>query len=687
MEKIITLKKDEKYLTDYSGDIWDFKNGLPSGLINKKYTGVGATYTEILTTSRNSIIVSPTVSLAKSKSEEWIEKNIHNCFYVGGGVSNIDIKEFLKNASPSKKIKFFVVADSFPRLIKILGTKAYDDYFLLIDEIDTFQTDTSYRSSLEYVIDYFHDFTDKAAVTATLIPFSDEKFSPINIDYYVIEKEDYVKTDLNLISSDNELETACNVVITLLEKGEKVVVALNSIKKGINKLCKTLTENSILKAGEIGVMCSEQSKIDLYKGVNFCIIESNDNNEFILKHQLTFITSSYFVGVDFHDKFHLVIVNCTSPIHAALPFEKIVQITGRGRNGLLSNNVVSFNRFQGPFYSFKKEPSLKIISSLKKAYDLSKRELSDYPEQWELFKKQFLEQTIEEEKGFIRLNFKDEVVPSYFTIDYKSHFFETLMSYRKGLNKLENNLSKYYNVLKNNYKPIHTYELESYTSQDFVDAFHSRFPDLYENILSRIPEEEKEWGSVQNIYFFNLAERYKKVKKNYAAILQLMFFIEKYGKLEKALAEFLVYNGKRLKIIEFKRLLLLYKLRNSNEYNSFSKYFEVNKEYTLDEYRNGILDLLKENKGINDYFDKSALSEDKNLFSLLSQLFNIKKRRSTKYIPGKKVTVYVIEQFKSIDLDNSKPSTKHNKLEDFAGVSLKSYLLNLSKSDLEILGK
>lgn len=685
MEKKIILKNDEKYLTDYSGGIWNFNDGLPSGLINKKYTGVGATYTEIATTKRNSIIVSPTVSLAKSKSQEWREKKIHNCFYVGGGVKSKDIKEFLTQATPKKKNKFFVVADSFPRLIQILGDQVYDDYFLLIDEIDTFQIDTSYRSSLEYVIDYFHDFKEKAAVTATMIPFTDDKFSSENIDHYVIEKDEYVKTDLSLISSENELETALNVIITLLEKDENIVVAINSIKNGINRLCKSLTEHSILKPEEIGVMCSEHSKIELYKGVKFCVIETDNNNEFKLKHQLTFITSSYFVGVDFHDIFHLVIINSSTPIHATLTFEKILQITGRGRNGLFSKNIVSFETFNSPYDHFNKPKAIKIVEQLQKVYVNNKSELSGYPEQWEVSKKSFLEQTVQGEKGFLRLNFNDEIVPSYFTLDYKSHFFDTLMSYRKGLGFLESKLDQYFLVSKNSFISTNVYELEAYTSKDFLDSFHARFPDLYENLIKSIPDEYSSEGGIFNVYFFSLVEKYKASRKNYAAILQLMFFIDKHGDLNKSLTEFLKYNGKRLKIKEFKKILLLLKLRESPEYNSFSRHFMLNKEYSRDEIKSEFIEILNENINLNKYFNKNDLIDDKNLVLILNQLFTIKHRRSTKFIRGKKITVYTFLKFSSPFLDRDRIIPSYETIFDVVGVSLRYYLLNLKDEELQIL--
>ena len=80
--------------------------------------------------------------------------------YIGSPIGNIltditieDIQEYL-GLDNGKRKKFLVVADSLWKVIKAIGPRVYHDYFLMVDEIDTMQSDSVYRPNLEKVIDY-----------------------------------------------------------------------------------------------------------------------------------------------------------------------------------------------------------------------------------------------------------------------------------------------------------------------------------------------------------------------------------------------------------------------------------------------------------------------------------------------------------------------------------------------------
>lgn len=98
--------------------------------------------------------------------------------------------------------KIIVVADSFYKVIDGIGDMFYNNYFLMVDEIDSFQSDSSYRPKLESVIDYYFNFKNynRCLVSATLNDFTNPEIAaePIfNIIY-----SSYPKT-YNLIHTNN----------------------------------------------------------------------------------------------------------------------------------------------------------------------------------------------------------------------------------------------------------------------------------------------------------------------------------------------------------------------------------------------------------------------------------------------------------------------------------------------------
>lgn len=176
-KKKIIIKKQHPSGRDTK--LSDVLNAIPHGLINKDETGMGATYLELIT-ERNSIIVEPIKITAYSKAKK------HNALYVGSQmnddviVTNKMIVDYCNDELIQFK-KIVVVADSLPRLVDVLGGKIFEDYFLMIDEIDSFQTDANFRERMGNCIDIYKLFPKdkRALVTATVIKFSDPELSEL----------------------------------------------------------------------------------------------------------------------------------------------------------------------------------------------------------------------------------------------------------------------------------------------------------------------------------------------------------------------------------------------------------------------------------------------------------------------------------------------------------------------------
>lgn len=308
-------------------------NFLPFGIINKNVTGIGATTLE-LEAKRDSIIVVPTKALACSK----YEKNKTDYFYLGsaitGKIGKISVSQI--NNYIDKKIhhKFIVVADSFKRLLvafKRKGIDVYNEYFLMIDEVDIIQSDVTYRPILEDVIDYYLMFnqTKRCLVSATIREFSHpiiQKERMVYIDYP--QKQSRV---MSLVHTNNISASVVDQIQILLNKdSEKILVAYNyitAIQEVIILLKKKCPNISI------GILCSSVSEISA--GDYFTSL----NNEKLVN-RVTFITCAYFVGVDIQENCHVVSISCVKKPFTLLSSHKLTQIRGRCRKGVLSETLI-----------------------------------------------------------------------------------------------------------------------------------------------------------------------------------------------------------------------------------------------------------------------------------------------------------------------------------------------------------
>lgn len=327
-----TMPGDEKWLEK----IFD---RMPYGLIKKNRTGIGATTLE-LKADRNSIIVVPTKALASSKklSGRKADKTGRYYHYVGGETPKVrkqpSIDAFLANGSIKPK-KFIVVADSLPKLIRKIGVRKCKDYFLMVDEIDSYQYDSNYRPNLENVIDCYFSFfppEQRCLVSATVGQFSDPRINDepvINIRFSAPSPR-----KIHLNSTNNVVETTAKKIESLSREfpEDKILVAYNSIQYGILPVIRLLGEEL---QQECAVMCSVNSR----NHVERYYAELEDE---LLPNRITFMTCTYFVGVDIKERFHLISVADVHHPHTLLSEDKLQQIAGRCRHpeGLLSETLI-----------------------------------------------------------------------------------------------------------------------------------------------------------------------------------------------------------------------------------------------------------------------------------------------------------------------------------------------------------
>lgn len=312
-----------------------FLSTSPYGLIKKNRTGVGATTLE-LKSPRNSIVVVPTKSLAHDKvANSKDSTGTYQYYYIGSSITGLvmpEIHTYLENDSIKYK-KFVVVADSLHKLIKDLGDKK-TEYFLMVDEIDSYQYDSSYRPSLENVIDYYFEFPSKqrCMVSATIGDFTNPLLNEEPVIEVMFNKPH--KRNISLYHTNNAALTTAKKIQELRKKypNDHILVAYNSIKRGVLPVIELLSDED---KQECAVLCSKDSKP--YVEEYYIELEHQQ-----LTKKITLMTCTYFVGVDIKQPFHLISVADVKVLHTLLSLDKFQQIAGRCRvpNGLLSESII-----------------------------------------------------------------------------------------------------------------------------------------------------------------------------------------------------------------------------------------------------------------------------------------------------------------------------------------------------------
>jgi len=431
----IYLTSVEKYLSEIIDE-------LPYGLIDKQITGIGATHLE-LHSKRNSIIVTPTRALALNKIRSKF-------LYVGSrdghrkSTSKAEIKAYLNNTRFKYK-KILVVADSIDKVIQAIQEndndvlQVYRSYFLLVDEIDTLQSDNHYRPILSRVIDHYFKFKlqRRALLSATVREFTHPKLEVEPLT--TIQSDVPLRRNINLFHTNNINLLLANKIteITKEHPSDKILIAYNSvlnILQTIKLLPKELHR-------DCAILCSEASRDEA--GSYFDILTRTNQ----LPRRINFMTCSYFAGVDMEDRYHLITVSNSDKVYSALPYNKITQIYGRCRisNGILSDTIL-YNTRKRPlrnlatYRGILAKKAQRVIDLLKAANTLKERD-RDLIDLFDRIHKVIIEKATErlfEQQSFelTRETIDKELEISYFNIDAlyeKMEAYYKFYSYKEGL--------------------------------------------------------------------------------------------------------------------------------------------------------------------------------------------------------------------------------------------------------------
>ena len=316
-----TIYTDKTYLSEVM-------ECLPSGvLLNKGITGCGGTYVE-LNSKRNSLVLVPTIELAKNKSQE-------NFLTVYGKVTHKEIKDYIYS-----DIKYKKIIGTYDSLSKLLDFWEILDYFLLVDEYHVLFNSYAFRNKaiLNILKTYTH-FKNYCFMTATPLTediILDELKHLPRIDV-IWSKSTPVK--LNVI----DVSFTTKELLKIISRNENVNyhIFLNSIK----------TIKEILpKIDDYKIVCSQE------KVRSFEVSSTKDPVR-----KFNFYTSAAFEGCDIIDPIGKTIILCDTKIATTiLDISTLIrQICGRLRNSIYKDEVTLILSTGRHRYAGKSEDSFK----------------------------------------------------------------------------------------------------------------------------------------------------------------------------------------------------------------------------------------------------------------------------------------------------------------------------------------
>lgn len=302
---------------------------FPAGsIIEKKYTGIGATQSEIKA-SRHSIIVFPSKSIAYNKS-----LSNSGTFYVGSlpgnkKVTAAEIREYYGNTRIKWK-KLLVVANSLPKVFGALGESTiYEKFFLMFDEIDKFQGESTFRTELENCLDYYNPKVCRGClVSATVGSFSNRILDSLQRIHVEVANPPNHTVTLNRI---DRLEDVIKFLYFKIQQRPQVKYLI--AHKSIKTILRIIGGLDLMTRRDVKVLCGEGSseEVGCYYGT---LVSDN------LPGRINFMTAAYFSGVDIQEDFHLVALSDTSTPFSLLTTSEIRQIVGRCRTKLFSIDLV-----------------------------------------------------------------------------------------------------------------------------------------------------------------------------------------------------------------------------------------------------------------------------------------------------------------------------------------------------------
>ena len=451
----------------YLGELPEFKEGLPFGIINKRLTDVGGTYIA-MNCPHNYIAVVPFKDLATSIEND--ANNKYEVFKVYGGVTKTSFRNYIERAEVKK---IAVTYDSLKKLISWLGStgESLDDYKVLVDEYHLILEDLAFRDeAINNVLGLVTEFPHYSFLSATPVNTDFEFDFFKELPHYEVDWGKTQKISPLKIKTPNVYKATAALINNFQEglelddidgnvkQVEELHIFMNSVK-GIAQVCSTAN----VDPEDVRIICADNIRngiiLDKYK-----INSISDSNK-----SINFYTKKGFQGCNVFSNNALVVVVSDSKLaHTLIDIETtLTQIVGR-----LRLNDTYKNIFRHKIYHI---------------YSTNKNIMSDEEFEEDMKNKR-------EESSFIfkDLMSKDEEVRKVYLsrMNFEADFIS-----RKGsevyLNERKEQLFRYKHNLKKSYKDGLTVRQAYNSSDKFIDIkqVYSKFDDI---VLTKIVDVKLE---------------------------------------------------------------------------------------------------------------------------------------------------------------------------------------------------
>lgn len=284
----------------------EFMTSLPSGILNKKQTGCGAT-SVVIENGENVIICCPTRQLIVSKVSQY--PNARCPFKLIGvqkGVTADDIRDYIRECQGRQPVKIMTTYDSYPRVAALLGDEIAQ-YKIVVDEYQEILDACTYRDKA--IRNLLYELKDRANVTylsATPIQYGFKPDELQNCPEFEVEWSDDVRVIPYRMQTNKPFVAASNIILRhkagypIELQGEKVseyfffVNSVNAIK--------AIIARSRFRPDEVKIICADTPSNRLKLG-DYQINNVSDPNK-----PFTFCTKTVFYGADFYSKSGLIII-------------------------------------------------------------------------------------------------------------------------------------------------------------------------------------------------------------------------------------------------------------------------------------------------------------------------------------------------------------------------------------------
>lgn len=300
----ITLAPGQYYSKDF----------IPSGIVYKNSTGIGATEHELYKAERHSLVISPLRSILESKKDARV-LTLHGELLNLPGCANIISNYFSINGPKFKKIH--VTIESLPTLLKYLiqlDVDVFKEFHYFLDEVHMFQTESDYRPALSYAFDYYKKFPKdrRTCISASVYPFSDPEMQSETITR--IERASIIPPVMNLCLTNDPIQQLGFVLKHAQGPYHIFVNSISYARKAIDQF----------KLRDAAIYCSQLSKSKA--GIYFKDFNPKPTNTY------NFYTACCFAGCDIYSSGTQIIVAGTNgDKDFRLIKSDILQVIGRLR--------------------------------------------------------------------------------------------------------------------------------------------------------------------------------------------------------------------------------------------------------------------------------------------------------------------------------------------------------------------